>query len=304
MKTRLLTRMTYAVVLAFVMALLVTVVQAQDRTTPSTKPTECVECHGDLVSHWQESAHGQATTDPIFVEAWEEQGRPDECLPCHTTGYDAASGSWEEDGIACSTCHYLGANSPSHPDMVMLTDTSSSSCGSCHVDTHKEWQDSVHGQGELTCSRCHNPHTTELRTDDVQTLCSNCHPAHGSQYNHTGHAAQGILCTDCHLRVSDTPMGEGHGQRQHTFFVDLETCNNCHSAEMHAPVGETVTSTITVDNSSPTGLIVAHEESGLSLLTSLPDSSNPLNILFAAGLGLGIGFIIAPVADRWYRRFA
>lgn len=272
---------------------------------------DCNECHGSVVGHWQESAHGQAAADPIFQEAWQEQGSPPECLQCHVTNYDPETGTWEGDGIACATCHF-GQTGP-HPETPMPTDPSSRLCGSCHIDTHAEWQTSAHGEGELTCVRCHNPHTTSLKVGNMKDLCGTCHTEEGHFYDDTGHAQAGLQCIDCHLRVSDSPIGEGHGQRLHTFRVDLETCTQCHGMEMHFPtsnegtdpmsglmwstyaseeeqVDEAVCETISLN-----GTPVIEEPA--------PQPAKPFNYLIIAAVGMGFGMAITPFAEGWYRRF-
>jgi len=79
------------------------------------------------------SHHGQAMTDPAFITAWEERGQPQECLPCHTTGYDKDSGTWAADGIVCEACHAPLATN--HPEQPMPTDRSVNLCGTCHQET-------------------------------------------------------------------------------------------------------------------------------------------------------------------------
>ena len=54
---------------------------------------------------WQNGAHGQAGSDPIFVEEWTKQGKPGACLVCHTTGYDPATATYKADGVTCEACH-------------------------------------------------------------------------------------------------------------------------------------------------------------------------------------------------------
>lgn len=280
-------------------------------------PDDCQECHESIQIHWEESAHGQALSDPVFQAAWRDAGSPAECLACHTTGYDAATGAWEEEGIACAACHQMGENSSHHPEQVMPTDVSSRACGTCHIDTHAEWEISAHGEGEMNCNRCHNPHTTELKTASVQELCIACHNEEAYFYEYTAHAAEGLLCTDCHLTISDSTLGEGHGKRQHTFQVDLSTCNTCHDHEMHSPMmaagdGDSVSADMSAMLSceqDPLALQPAQmAQNGVAyaaepLLAQQPASSaGPLNYLVPAGVGLIFGMMLAPWVEGLYRR--
>lgn len=271
---------------------------------------DCQKCHESVVLNWQQSAHGLAVVDPIFQEAWQEAGSPTECLACHTTNYDLETGSWESDGIACGTCH-SGQTGP-HPETPMPTDPSSRLCGTCHVDTHAEWEVSAHGEGEMACVRCHNPHTTSLRGGGINELCTVCHTDEGHFYQYTMHAQQDLLCTDCHLEVSNSPMGEGHGKRVHTFAVSLETCNQCHSQEMHLPDPDASTTAV-----QGTGALLMWtgaepnpnttetcEYIGEPIVAEQPPASptQPYHYLLVAAVGMGFGVAVTPVAEGWLRR--
>src|SRR5690606_17805167 len=110
-------------------------------------------------------------------------------------------------------------------------------------DTLAEWEVSEHGEQGMTCNQCHNPHTAELRQANSQELCNSCHNTEGHYYSFTGHAAEGMLCTDCHLRINDSPDAGtmGHGGRIHTFKIDLQSCNDCHLGDMHSEIDEAMT---------------------------------------------------------------
>lgn len=265
---------------------------------------DCQECHESVVTHWQSSAHGQATSDPAFQAEWKEKGSPTECLVCHTTNYDPETETWESDGIACSSCHF-GQTGP-HPETPMPTDSSSRLCGSCHIDTHAEWQVSAHGEGELTCVRCHSPHTTALKAGSIGDLCMSCHNEEGYHYEFTGHGQEGLLCTDCHLSVSESPIGEGHGKRVHTFSVSLDTCNECHAQEMHR-----VDQASTVDTrANPMWSVYAPTEDAACEITPVPivteepssPPTQPYHYLLVAAVGMGFGIAVTPVAESWLKR--
>lgn len=268
--------------------------------------TDCQECHESVVEHQGESAHGQAASDPVFQEAWAEAGNPAECLSCHATSFDPESGEYQGDGIACATCHF-GQSGP-HPETPMATDPSSRLCGTCHIDTHAEWQISAHGEGELSCVRCHNPHTTTLKEGNMQDLCTTCHTDEGHFYSYTGHAAEGLQCTDCHLRVSDGPMGEGHGQRLHTFEVDLATCTQCHGDGLHFPTaataaGESDRAEVMRTAYAPLDEAACQMENGAVVEQPAPQPAQPLNYLLVAAVGMGFGAAVTPVAESGFRRF-
>jgi hypothetical protein len=189
----------------------------------------------------------------------------------------------------------------------MPTDPSSRLCGTCHIDTHDEWEVSAHSEGELTCVRCHNPHTTNLKVGAVGDLCTVCHNEEGHFYQYTAHAQQNLTCTDCHMRVSDSPIGGGHGQRVHTFTVDLKTCNQCHEEGMHFPVsGEELAADEEMWTAAAPIMGERSSESEVPVVSEEPTSSspNPLNYLLIAAVGMGFGVAITPLAEGWFRRLA
>ncbi|NJN44852.1 MAG: hypothetical protein HC806_09130, partial [Anaerolineae bacterium] len=256
------------------------------------------ECHEIIGTHWTDSQHGKATSDPIFQKAWKEAGNPAECLTCHTTGFDPVSGNWETEGVACQTCH-----SPiptNHPEDIMPTDISSRLCGTCHLETHEEWSDSTHAQEDLNCVRCHNPHTTQLRVTDAQALCAACHNDQVHFFEYTIHAQEGVTCMDCHLKVSEAQTSEqlltsGHAARHHTFTVGMETCADCHALEMHYPLDRVSAQDLP---NAPMNTVLES-----SLITSEPNPASPVGFAVLAGLvGMASGMILAPWSERWYRR--
>ncbi|MCB8943064.1 MAG: hypothetical protein H6658_04860 [Ardenticatenaceae bacterium] len=289
----------FALILSFVT---ITVSRAETQNNEIGQPSDCLECHEDSVAAWEESTHAQTMVSEPFLQAWQEQGEPRACLQCHSTGFDAATGEYEAEGIACSTCHYIGEYSPDHPDQVMFTKSAVDSCGECHLETFADWQVSAHGDSEMSCINCHNPHTNSLKQDNVATLCQTCHTDEGHFYNMTKHAEAELLCTDCHLRVSENPMGDGHAQRHHTFEVDLDTCNECHGEDMHYPTESESGSSLLLSQANST-------DSTLSLLTDShqvelnPSSSSPLNlVLLATVIGLVFGLVGSPLFERWFRQ--
>jgi len=284
-------------------SLLLAVDVAQGQGSEGPIRTDCVECHETVVTNWKDSAHGQASTNDAFLHDWQEKGSQAECMSCHTTGYDSESETWMAEGIHCSVCH-SGQSGP-HPETPMPTDPSSRLCGTCHIDTYNEWEISEHGQGEMACVRCHNPHTATLKVGGMQDLCMTCHNEEGHFYAYTDHAEKGLACTDCHLQVSDNPMGDGHGKRQHTFSVDLETCNSCHSDSMHYPTdGASIEGSSNVNPAAyTTSEEVACAYEG-EILTEDPTvtSAHPWGYLLVAAAGAGLGVAVSPWAEDWYRR--
>ncbi len=307
----------FAAILAFVALPTASAAPVRQDATPEPNARECTGCHEGIRSYWGESAHGYAMTDPAFQEAWTEQGAPQECLACHTTGFDPATGEYDEGGVACLACHSPVPSN--HPDTYMPTDVSSRLCGTCHVDTFNEWEISEHGQQGMTCNQCHNPHTTDLKVGSSQELCHSCHNTEGHYYSFTGHAREGLLCTDCHLRVSDSPEAGtmGHGERIHTFKIDLESCNDCHLGDMHAEVEAVTAETVMTTGASAAETDVAcypvdvdqvnnsftpAREQVTAEVSAVPHGPSPFVYILPAGFGLVFGTMLAPWIERWTRR--
>ena len=284
-----------------ILPLAIVVSAADGPTKEGPVRTDCIECHEGVVTHWEQSDHGQASSNKVFVDAWESEGSPDHCLSCHTTNFDSETGTWEADGISCMVCH-SGQSGP-HPETAMPTDPSTRLCGTCHTDTYDQFEVSAHNAGALVCVRCHNPHTTDLRTGAMEDLCIDCHNEESHYYNFTAHAQEGLSCNDCHLRISDSDMGEGHSRRQHTFEVDLVTCTECHGVSMHFP-------SVDPDGDTQAMMWTAFgetEESATNTPTPLsnepdPTLPQPINYLLVAAVGMGFGIAITPWAESRFRQ--
>lgn len=296
---RLIWRLLVGLCLAVPTGLLATAVAQASTTTLQLTDSECGDCHEGIQMYWEGSGHAEAFSDPVFQEAWTSQGKPLDCLACHTTGYDPETGDFESEGVSCSVCHY--PTSVNHPDMVIMpTDVSSRLCGECHIDTYAEWEASNHGQEDLACIRCHNPHTSSLKRDSAQELCQSCHTDEGHFYDYTTHAANGLLCTDCHLTVADGEMGQGHAQRVHSFNVDIATCVDCHGDHMHVPA----TGSLPTEELKEAGMVQASlSDRNPTMVAQMPaEPANPVSIgVLAALVGMGFGIVLAPWLKNWYR---
>src|SRR3970040_129967 len=120
----------------------------------------CQVCHSEIEEAWVDGAHGNATVDPTFRTAWEEQGEPRECLACHSTGYDPVSDTWKAEGITGEACHSpVPAN---HPQDPMPAERSAKLCGSCHTETMFEWQARKPPENGPSCTASPEPPAASL----------------------------------------------------------------------------------------------------------------------------------------------
>jgi hypothetical protein len=102
----------------------------------------CIGCHQglhpDAVDGWRRSKMSDT------YERIRDEPIKDNCLPCHTTGFNPETGHYSEEGVGCEGCHGPGADAvklalagktQEHKDVIRLDPNST-----------------------LVCARCHNPH--------------------------------------------------------------------------------------------------------------------------------------------------
>ena len=298
-------RLLIAIMFALLAAgITLVVANAQQNTLPSTQTTSanCAVCHTKFQTTWQSGAHSNAGTDPVFLEAWADQGKPTACLTCHVTGYDAETATWKADGVTCEACH--GVMLADHPKTPMPVNTSTDLCGKCHNDTRFGWQEykvSAHYQRGMDCATCHDPHSTSLKivpgisgeedNDPISSLCKNCHKENNSQFESTPHHQQGVSCADCHINNLEPAERTPHSVPDHSFAPNIETCNKCHAQQMHS-------------SDEVTGI---HQTESTEILTASlapePAPVSPIGFSLMAGLiGLAGGMVLAPWLERWYHR--
>jgi predicted CXXCH cytochrome family protein len=288
--------------LAAGITLVVASAQYQAPPPAQTSSDDCATCHAEFQTTWQSGAHGQAAIDPIFLNAWTEQGKPSACLTCHVTGYDSTTATWKADGVTCEACHGVAPND--HPKTPMPVNLSTELCGKCHNDTRFGWQGyeaSTHYQQGMDCATCHDPHSTALKKmpgkfgeagmDATSELCINCHKETDEKFATSSHHQQNVSCADCHINQMKVDERAPHTVPDHSFAPNIETCNKCHADEMHAS-GNTDS---TIQSSS-------HDIKTASLAPE-PDPVSPIGFsAMAALIGLTGGMVLAPWLERWYRK--
>jgi len=246
-------RMTIALIIALVIAgVALVTVQAQGEDPPQQPESQnCANCHTEFYTTWMSGPHGNAVADPTFQDDWIAQGSPGACLVCHVTGYDPATATWKEDGVACEECH--GEAPADHPKSPMPVDHSTDLCGRCHSDTRFGWQEwtiSTHYQRGMSCTVCHDPHSASLKKvataegqeptfTDASELCITCHSEYSMEFSYSSHHQKGISCVDCHVNHLENAERAAHSVPDHSFNASLKACNTCHAQQMHQS-GETL----------------------------------------------------------------
>ena len=203
------------------------------QTTGYMGSETCKACHVDIYNVWENTRHAQAFSSPIFQRDWTDLGFKTSCLNCHTTGFDANTGDYAQEGVSCESCH--GPLTVGHPANPMTVQPDADLCATCHKTTTDEWRASVHSQKGISCQNCHNPHSQTPKAASVNELCANCHKERQDTFTHGTHAQSGLECSNCHMysapRSAD-PI-EGLVATGHTFAVGSETCIACHQDTVH-----------------------------------------------------------------------
>jgi hypothetical protein len=258
--------------------------------------TNCYQCHDESFQSWNAGAHGQAGNNAKFQADWKLQGQPEQCLACHTTGYDPRTGAYQASGVTCLACHSPIPND--HPNQPVPTNRSERTCATCHANTLLEWQTSAHKANNLTCIDCHDAHNTRLKAASSSGLCINCHKDHQSKVSHPGNNAQGLSCADCHLGREETTGADVHIARNHSFTVQLSTCTRCHADAMH----NTAVQTSLAPTATPQPGLAAAVSGPTPAVQPEPEPVSPTGFAaLAIVLGFGGGVVVSPWLERWYR---
>jgi len=265
-------------------------VEQQGETPPEQ---DCKTCHPAFYETWEDGLHGQAFDNPAFQNAWLDAGSTVECLVCHVTGYDSTDRTWESNGITCLRCHNpIPENHPAEP---MPVSRSSELCAECHTETSFQWGASVHAQNDLGCETCHDPHGSQLLAENASVLCASCHQARSSNFSHSSHSQEGLACADCHMSDLHEQGVQLHGEKDHSFFVSLDSCNKCHVYQMHEPVDAHI--------DPEEDVLDPMVSAEISSVMAAPQPVSPIGFALLAGLvGLAGGVVLAPWIERFQNR--
>lgn len=298
MKT-IITRIVYGILFAIPLMLLTYAFAQASPSLDEEQPGEistaqdCKSCHPAFYETWEDGLHGQAFNNSAFQNAWREAGSTVECLVCHVTGYDSTTRTWESDGVTCQRCHNpIPENHPAEP---MPVSRSSDLCAECHTETSFQWGASVHAQSDIGCETCHDPHGSQLLAEDDSVLCASCHQARSSNFSHSAHSQEGLACADCHMSNLQEQGVQMHGEKDHSFFVSIDSCNGCHEYQMHDPVE--------VLAESGEEVLDPMISADVSSVMATPQPVSPIGFAILAGLvGLAAGVVLAPWIERFQNR--
>ncbi len=207
---------------------------SQEEPHDTVATESCQSCHLDITAHWSASAHAHAFDDPVFQQQWAALGQPGDCLRCHTTDYEPATGQFSAEGVSCEACH--GPANAEHPPAVIPILAGARECGACHTTTLGEWHGSGHAAAGVDCMSCHNPHNQQPLFADPDAMCLNCHQDTMGHYLEDLHYSKDIGCVDCHALVipPQTLPQDGIVPTGHGFTITPATCVACHTDALHA----------------------------------------------------------------------
>lgn len=268
-----------------------------DQLTLQEQQPMCQTCHAEEYAVWKDSTHAKATLDPVFQEQLAKSHNQDECLKCHTTGFDTGSGKFMSEGVTCEACH--GEFKEGHPaGQTMTLPSDAGTCRMCHEAAFAGWEKSKHAAQQIECFDCHQAHTQGVRTGSPETLCAACHSDEQTKLAHSVHGINGVDCGSCHMvkEMTDTAdVSAAHGSASsHTFAVPADVCNRCHSDATHqtgstqattsqAPQGPAGT-----DQTALTSTRVKELETELNAAEKRLDSLRSVAVV-GLGLALGVG---------------
>ncbi len=236
------------------------------------KGLRCQDCHGGDPTVGEIKGH-QANGDFRVVKS--PAGLLEFCGRCHEpekkellgggVGVHAKAGDKDDRGLktplACSKCH----GSPAHHILPVrdskspvFLDNQVKTCGGCHPEHLKTYEESVHGQGlsklgllvTAVCANCHGAHgiyhgadtRSSLHPTRVAATCGKCHrfieerlqaSVHGGSSGAGGEAKRIApggknnrkpSCTDCH-QGHDLPDPNSLASRRQL----PNRCGNCHA---------------------------------------------------------------------------
>jgi predicted CXXCH cytochrome family protein len=288
-----------AVLLVILLLLTAGLVSAQE-ATPETSDTDdmsgevqdCAECHIDVVTDWQDTVHATTFHSDLFQSALAD-GADSSCYECHATGYQAFSGEYDAEGVTCEACH--GETPANHPDEPVAVLPGLDVCADCHATTYNEWEQSAHGDAEMPCTACHNPHEQMLRFETTQELCLNCHADDDlSGYVHVTHETE--QCSDCHWHEGafDTEVHLVTGElfpSGHDAQVETLACTDCHSELDGVAVADASMSEAT-EEPAPSNLQarVQIEELEAEIANTRAQGINTSAVRLMQGLVVGLAF--------------
>jgi hypothetical protein len=286
--------------LVVAMALLLPVAMAQAAPTQATtqEPDDCLSCHPTQSGQWQGSAHAMAydaVLDAVTAACGESLDGDCACLSCHTTGFDAQTGTFSHEGVTCEACHGLYQTGHEVGGASVMVDSDSCICEDCHSETEHQWEGSPHAAGNVQCIGCHDVHTQQLRKSD-EALCESCHSTQPTDTLHTTHLPNGVVCTDCHF----SPVQRQEGLELRTAAMDQTVANHNLSPDTSTACIVCHSSPLESDTAQVQPVVAVNEAKWTELTLELDETrsaNRQLQVIpfVTLGVGLGIGVVMGAI---------
>jgi hypothetical protein len=107
------------------------------------------------------------------------------------------------------------------------------------------------------------------------------------------------------MAISTPSFDEIHNAPEHSFIATIDTCNQCHSKQMHAPGEADAAAAIKIEVAGGTATPEPTQAvTPISPVTNQPVPVSPVGFAIIAGLlGLAGGMVLAPWLERAYRHY-
>jgi hypothetical protein len=176
--------------------------------------TACQSCHAELYQEWQQSRHGLAWTNSIFLTEYNESPRA-WCVNCHapTDAQAVTSLVDRSQGVNCASCHVRNGRMVNR-----MTKTNS---------PHRTVVDASFG-GAAFCADCHQFKFPVLGADGkVERFTSQPMQSTVSQFSQGPYANGAGGCATCHA----TTYGHGFpGSHDSSFLSAALSVTTCRTA--------------------------------------------------------------------------
>jgi cytochrome b subunit of formate dehydrogenase len=233
---------------------------AQDTAAPAVDSGTCVKCHEDATFESRAHPETQCVECHTNITAAHKEALPDDqkleadaiCAQCHGMASKQMAKSVHAEQT-CKKCHGPAhkIDKASEVDARLSATGQLKTCGKCHDEVIKSFEDSVHGRGLLksglteaspSCSDCHGAHNIQMHADEKAKTghlkspetCGKCHTTVLAEWSESAHGAlwkegkDGPVCIDCHLDEHSVKDPTAADMRKHM----PSDCGGCHQELM------------------------------------------------------------------------
>lgn len=195
----------------------------------SAEDNHCEACHGDGEAHMEEA-------DPELIDVPRGEAQHRLCLTCHAQQLHSpslAASPHAGNEVYCTSCHDVHPESPANNpiERVLLRVEPGELCAECHADKEASFERPyAHrlGRGGLECFSCHDPHGGRGERSLVQDRlgagpCESCHADKRGPFVFPHVNRIAGDCLSCH-----EPHGSNNPKRLKRSNVE-QLCLECHT---------------------------------------------------------------------------